>query len=93
MPTILEIATAPMDLREVPTPDQSVRRHTLSGYEAPLNVVVSDDLVVCWPQKWGQCAFTYAKLWDRQLSNLLEASGEITRLYRLAHASGIEWRG
>jgi len=90
LPTILEIQTTPMDLREVQATNQSFSRHTLPGYEAPINVVVSNDLVVCWPQKWGKRAFTHAKLWDRQLSNLVEAAGEITLLHRIADASRIE---
>lgn len=72
---ILEIKTVAMDLCEVSAPDPSVGRHPIPGYQAAITVVVSDDLVVCWPQKWGQCAVTHAELWHRQLSNLLEAFG------------------
>ena len=42
------------------------------------------------PKNGASGAFTHAKLWHRQLSNLLEASGEIALLYRLAPASCIE---
>ena len=92
MPTILEIQTGSMDLYEVSAPYQSFGWHTLPGYKAAINFVVSDDLVVCRPQKRCQCAFTHAKFWHRQLSNLLEAFREVTLLPGIAHASRIKWR-
>ena len=89
---ILEIKTAPMDLCNVSAPDQSVGRHPIPGHQAVITFVVSDDLVVCRPQKWSQCASTHGTLSPRHLSNLLEAFGKITLVHGLAHASCIEWR-
>lgn len=89
MQPILAIKTVSMDLCEVSAPHQIFGRHSLPGYKAAINFVVSDDLVVYQFPTWCQFAFTHAKLWHRQLSNLFKAFGYVTLLHGLAHAHAL----
>ena len=60
---VLEIKAAPMDLRQVQIPGEGFGGYPVPRHQAPADFVVSDDVVVCWPKKWGKCACVDAKFW------------------------------